>query len=77
MSCLPNKGRAACSAPQLRTTELDQIMAQIFDQLAQNKQVIIDAVVTVLQFVPDEHDYAQDIRHIEEGLSAIQAKKTA
>ena len=70
-----NRGRAACSAPQLRTSELDQIMAQIFDQLAQNKQVIIDAVVTVLQSVPDEHDYTQEIRHIEEDLSAIHAKK--
>nr|WP_325257835.1 recombinase family protein [uncultured Oscillibacter sp.] len=70
-----NRGRATCSAPQLRTTELDQIMAQIFDQLAQNKQAIIDAVITVLQAVPDEHDYAQDIRRIQEDLSAIQAKK--
>ncbi|MCI8537394.1 MAG: recombinase family protein, partial [Oscillospiraceae bacterium] len=70
-----NRGRAACSAPQLRTTELDQIMAQIFDQMARNKQAIIDAVVTVLQSVPDEHDYTQDSRHIEEDLSAIQAKK--
>lgn len=70
-----DKGRAACSAPQLRTTELDQIMADIFNQLAQNKQVIIDTVMTVLQAVPDEHDYAQDIRRIEEDLSAIQAKK--
>ncbi|MCI8810612.1 MAG: recombinase family protein, partial [Oscillibacter sp.] len=70
-----DRGRAACSAPQLRTTELDQIMAQIFNQLAQNKQAIIDAVVTILQSVPDEHDYTQDIRHIEEDLSAIQAKK--
>ena len=70
-----NRGRAGCTAPQLRTTELDQIMADIFDQLVQNKQAIIDAVVTVLQSVPDEHDYAQDIRHIEEDLSSIQAKK--
>ncbi len=36
---------------------------------------IIDAVMTVLQAVPDERDYARDIRHIEEGLSSIQAKK--
>ena len=70
-----DKGRKACSAPQLRTTELDQIMADIFNRLAQNKQSIIDAVVAVLQSVPDEHDYAQDIRHIEEDLSSIQAKK--
>ena len=70
-----NRGRAGCTAPQLRTTELDQIMADIFDQMAQNKQAIIDAVVTVLQAVPDEHDYAQDLRRIEEDLSSIQAKK--
>ena len=70
-----DKGRKACSAPQIRTAELDQIMAEIFDQLAQNKQAIIDAVVTVLQAVPDEHDYTQDIRRIEEDLSAIHAKK--
>ena len=50
-------------------------MAEIFDQLAQNKQAIIDAVVTVLRAVPDEHDYTQDIRRIEEDLSAIHAKK--
>jgi len=70
-----NRGRAACSAPQLYTAELDRIMAQIFDQLAQNKQAIIDAVVTILQAVPDEHDYAQDFRRIDEELSSIQAKK--
>ena len=50
-------------------------MADIFNQLARNKQAIIDAVVTVLQSVPDEHDYAQDLRRVEEDLSAIQAKK--
>lgn len=70
-----NKGRAACSAPQVRTVELDQIMAEIFTVLVQNKQIIIDAVIEVIHAVPDEHDYTQDIRHIEEELSAIQAKK--
>ena len=70
-----NRGRAACSAPQLYTTELDQIMAGIFNQLAQDKQAIIDAVVAVIQAVPDEHDYAQDLRRVEEDLSALQAKK--
>ena len=70
-----NRGRAGCTAPQLRTKELDQIMADIFNQLARDKQAIIDAVVTILQSVPDEHDYAQDLRRVEEDLSAIQAKK--
>ena len=70
-----DKGRAACSAPQLLTTELDRIMAGIFDQLAQNKQAIINAIIAILQSVPDEHDYTQDIRRIEEDLSAIRSKK--
>ena len=70
-----NRGRAACSAPQLRTTELDQIMAQIFDQLAQNKQAIVDAVMKVIQAVPDEHDYTRDTLRIEENLSSLHAKK--
>ena len=70
-----NRGRAGCTAPQLRTSELDQIMADIFDQLAQDKQAIIDAVAAVLQAVPDEHDYAQDIRRLEEDLSSLRAKK--
>ena len=70
-----NRGRAACSAPQMRTSELDQIMAQIFDQLAQDKSAIVDAVMKVIQAVPNEHDYRQDAGRIEAELSAIYAKK--
>jgi len=70
-----NRGRAACSAPQMRTSELDQIMAQIFNQLAQDKSAIVDAVMKVIQAVPNEHDYHQDTGRIESELSAIYAKK--
>ena len=70
-----NRGRAACSAPQLHTTELDQIMAWIFNQFAQNKQAIVDAVMKVIQSVPDEHDYARDAVRIEEDLASLHAKK--
>ena len=70
-----NRGRAACSAPQLRTTELDQVMAQIFDQLVQNKQAIIDTVAGIIQSMPSDHDYERDILRIEEDMSDIQAKK--
>ena len=70
-----NRGRAACSAPQMRTAELDQIMAQIFDQLAQDKSAIVDAVMKGIQAVPNEHDYRQDAGRIESELSAIYAKK--
>ena len=70
-----NRGRAACSAPQMRTSELDQIMVQIFNQLAQDKSAIVDAVMKVIQAVPNEHDYRQDAGRIESELSAIYAKK--
>ena len=69
------KGKSACSAPQLRTTELDQIMAQIFNQLAKNRQAIVDAVVKVIQAVPDEHDYARDAQRLEAEIEDLSAKK--
>lgn len=69
------KGKSACSAPQLRTVELDQIMADIFNRLAKNKQAIVDAVVKVIQAVPDEHDYARDAQRLEDELNDISAKK--
>ena len=70
-----NRGRAACSAPQMRTSELNKIMAEVFSQMIHNKQGIVDAVVKVIQSVPQEHDFQQDIRRMESELSAIHAKK--
>ncbi|SFP03898.1 Site-specific DNA recombinase [Oscillibacter sp. PC13] len=69
------RGRTACSAPQLATRELDQVMARIFGQLVPNKRIIIDAVVKIIQSVPDEHNYTKDALRLEKDLSAIYAKK--
>lgn len=70
-----NRGRTACAAPQLRTTELNEIMAQIFNKLAQNKGAIIDTVVKLIQSVPDEHDYGRDAARLEVELAELTAKK--
>lgn len=70
-----DRGRAACSAPQLRSAELDLIMARIFDQLALDKQAIVDTLVKIIQAVPQEHDYRQEVRRIEAEIDSIQAKK--
>jgi site-specific DNA recombinase len=70
-----NRGRAGCSAPQLYTTELDRILAQLFDQLARDKRAIVDAVIRVIQAVPDERSYTRDALYLEERLSSIRAKK--
>ena len=50
-------------------------MADIFNRLAKNKQAIADAVVKVIQAVPDEHDYARDVRRLEGEWNDLSAKK--
>ena len=69
------KGRAGCTAPQLRSEELDQIMADIFTKMMKDKNTIIDAVLTVLQSVPQEVDYTKAKQRVEEEMVQIKAKK--
>ena len=69
------KGRAGCSAPQLRSEELDQIMADIFTQMMKDKNTIIDSLVAVLQSVPQEVDYSKAKQRVEEEMVQINAKK--
>lgn len=69
------RGRAACSMPQLRSEELDQIMADIFTRLVENRQAIVDAVVAVIQSVPCDHDYSADLRRIDDELASLRQKK--
>jgi hypothetical protein len=49
-------GSKACSSPQIRSCELDEILSQIFTELAKDKQAIIDSLVTVLVNVPKDVD---------------------
>lgn len=69
------RGRAACSAPQLRTTELDEIMAKIFTKLARDKKAIIDALISVIKNTPDEHNYERDAEKLKIEIEQINAKK--
>lgn len=69
------KGRAACSAPQIRSEELDQILAEIFKEMMKNKQGIIDSLVTVLTNVPKEVDYEKLITHVENEIASTKQKK--
>ena len=70
-----NRGRAGCTAPQVCTMELDQMMGSLFGRLLRDRRTVIDAVAAVIQAVPEERDYLQDILRLGEELSAIQAKK--
>ena len=70
-----NRGRAACSAPQLYTDELNQVMARIFNELVDNKKAIVDAVMKVIQSVPDEYDYEKERLRLEADINAVNEKK--
>ena len=52
-------GRAACSAPQIRSSDLDVILSDIFKELVRDKEKIIDSLVTVLTNIPKEVDYGK------------------
>ena len=69
------KGRAACAAPQIRSEELDRIMAEIFTQMMRDKDTIINALLSVLKSVPQEVDYSRARQRVEDEMAAIAAKK--
>ena len=68
-------GRAACAAPQLRSTELDSILAEIFTQMVKDQNIIIDSLLAVLQSVPQEVDYSKAAARVEDEMAALNAKK--
>ena len=68
-------GRVACSAPQLRSAELDSILAEIFKQMVKDQNIIIDSLLAVLQSVPQEVDYSKAAARVEDEMEALNAKK--
>lgn len=69
------RGRAGCSSPLIRSTELDQILANIFDQLILSKEAVVDQVIQVIQAVPHTRNYQRDASRIEGEIASIQGKK--
>ena len=69
------KGRAACAAPQIRSEELNQILAQIFAEMMKDKDAIIDSMITVMTHVPKEVDYERMLSHVEGEIAATKQKK--
>ena len=69
------KGRAACAAPQIRSTELDQIMAEIFGEMVKDKNAIVDSLATVLVNVPKEIDHERMIAQVQGGIESTKQKK--
>ena len=68
-------GRAACSAPQIRSSDLDFILGDIFKELIRDKQKIIDSLVTVLTNIPKEVDYGKLCCQVENEMDDLERKK--
>ena len=69
------KGRAGCTAPQVRSEELDKIMADIFTQMMKDKNTIIESLLTILQSVPQQVDYTAAKRRVEDEMASLNGKK--
>ena len=68
-------GRGACSAPQIRSSDLDLILSDIFKELVRDKQKIIDSLVTVLTNIPKEVDYSKLRCQVENEMDDLERKK--
>ena len=68
-------GRAACSAPQIRSSDLDVILSDIFRELVRDKEKIIDSLVTVLTNIPKEVDYGKLRCQVENEMEDLERKK--
>lgn len=68
-------GRAACPAPQIRSSDLDVILSDIFKELVRDKEKIIDSLVTVLTNIPKEVDYGKLRCQVENEMDDLEQKK--
>ncbi len=68
-------GRGACSAPQIRSSDLDLILSDIFKELVRDKEKIIDSLVTVLTNIPKEVDYGKLRCQVENEMDDLEQKK--
>ena len=70
-----SRGRAACPAPQIRSSDLDLILSDIFKELVRDKEKIIDSLVTVLTNIPKEVDYGKLRCQVENEMDGLERKK--
>lgn len=68
-------GRATCPAPQIRSSDLDVILSDIFKELVRDKEKIIDSLVTVLTNIPKEVDYGKLRCQVENEMDDLERKK--
>lgn len=69
------RGRAACAAPQIRSSDVDMLLGAIFKELLTDKEAIINSLVAVLTHIPGKVDYEKVCSRLERGIEAVNAKK--
>lgn len=68
-------GRKACAAPQVRSGELDQIMARIFTEVMKDRKTIVNFLLAVLERVPRETDRTRERQRMEDDVAQVNARK--
>lgn len=69
------RGADACKSPLLSTAELDGIMADIFNEIVENKEAIIERLLELIRCVPEEVNYQRERNRLEQEETAICRKK--
>ena len=69
------QGKAACAAPQIRSSDLDKILAEIFTKMVNCKDAIIDSLITVITNAPKEIDFRRMLWQAGSGIEAVRQKK--
>lgn len=69
------RGADACKSPLLSTAELDRIMADIFNEIVENKEAIIERLLELIRCVPEEVNYQRERDRLEQEKTAICRKK--
>lgn len=69
------RGADACKSPLLSTAELDRVMADIFNEIVENKEAIIERLLELIRSVPEEVNYQRERDRLEQEETAICRKK--
>ena len=70
-----NRGRAACSSPQIRSVDLDKLLAQIFAQILIDPAIVVNALALVLASIRSSDDYESRLHRVSDSIFTERAKK--
>lgn len=69
------KGKAGCDMPSIRTTELDTILADLFQKLVTHQKEIVQLVLRSIESSEKKVDYSAQIMRLEDQIGQLEQKK--